>query len=880
MPSQVRVIVRTKPTDNPSTAFRALSDNVVSITRPVAPRPGVASGDQPVAKEETLSFPVAAVLNNASQEAVYTTAASPMVESFLQGYNCTLMCFGQSGSGKTHTLFGGDAYPLRGCVPRALEVLFDVIRTSTERRYTVKITFVEVYGEQLFDLLGKNKSASAFSTNPKNANASRKNAHGNTPNDCGNKATVTIDGSGNAVLRGVEERLCATEAEALGTVFEGLQRRLSSPSYLNPNSSRSHAVLTLYLVSTSLLDSDALTHHSRFNFVDFAGSERATVDDGKQDVQMINRSIVMLEQVVLAMASSHPRHVPYRQSKLTMLLKNSLSGECFITLIATLWPQHEYLDATLSTLNFAKRMMRVESKPTQNTSMDTEAQVRMLQKQVNSLKSELRMQDQLAGRVAVPTAPLESDEISTARDIVMAYVKGTIPQIRVACVREMYACFSVFRSLVLERDAQLRNVEPVPSSRPCSSGVTKAQVRGKTVSKPSFSQEMKELTRFVNSVADTTTGIGMGSTDKLNPSLGDVFQQAQQRNLGSQCSAATPNTPRQGGDHVVAGHEGAAGATGLVASSSAVTAGTEGSTGRTSALPLHGSNQEKEASKNIARFKPHPLFKGDARRNTSIAMEKGSPTPQAFDGNFLRRSEYITRDRRAAFEVYKQTTSGVCQMQVINEAQSNLMRKNEAILQLQRRVQELRADLGLDKGEQQGLPALHHHSPRAKVLGLANSEIDGAADGSGMEAEKSTSSRNVGMLTSEQIARMSQKEKMTYLRHMTNAITGAMTDRDVTMNQLNRLHEVFMNNFNFWHQSNIQSSLPQQGEQTEIPTLKLDCPVAEGLSPARGGGGAMCLEIDDQFEAAALHRQLKENPDGATFYAARRLASMKVPRRP
>ncbi|RNC30847.1 kinesin, partial [Trypanosoma cruzi] len=276
------------------------------------------------------------------------------------------------------------------------------------------------------------------------------------------------------------------------------------PNSFSPQSSYSHAVLTFHVLSKSLVDSDALVHHSRFNFVDLAGIQRpAPLADeaARQEAKIINRSIMMFEQVVLALSGPQPRHVPYRQSKLTMLLKDSIGGTSRTTLIANIWPEDRHKELTLATLNFAKRLVRIESHPAVNTSTDPEAQIRMLRRQVTSLKSELRMQDQLAGRGAVPTAPLEADEIQNARELVMAFVSGSTPQVRVGSVREMHACFLVFKNLLGECEAQLRESQVQRELSPRQGSATSMKsVKRKGGLRQHGSSEYKENTRYVSSV--------------------------------------------------------------------------------------------------------------------------------------------------------------------------------------------------------------------------------------------------------------------------------------------------------------------------------------------------------------------------------------------
>lgn len=885
MRSQVRVIIRTKPTDTVASAFRILPNNVVSVSRPMgvgargptATKAGINRAETAV-KEETLTFSAAAVLHNASQESVYNTAVSDLIDSVLQGYSCTLLCYGQCGAGKTYTMFGTDTFSTRGCVQRAIEVLFEAIRTSTDRRYTVKVTFVEVYNEQVFDLLGKGPSASetAVATKrpgrDKNVDGGFNRQRTGSPNyDVANvpsnskgdgKATVTISGEGTVVLRGVDERQCPTEADAVAAVSEGVGRRLTGANALNRESSRSHAVLTVYVTSTSLLDSDAVTLVSRMSFVDFAGSERThatSTEAEKQEAHMINRSLIMLEQVILAVSSARSRHVPFRQSKLTMLLKDSLGGGTMTTIIANVWPQPEHMEATLATLNFAKRLMRVESNPTPNVALDAEAQIRVLQKQVNSLKSELRMQDQFAGRVAIPTAPLESDEINGARDIVMAYVEGSIPQIRVSCVREMYACFSVFKTLLLDMESQLRTAERSASPPPTSS--QRAQQRTKNVARPTGSQEPKETPRHVNSTMDASVGVSVGTAERASTALGDMFQQQQllqqqqqlpqplqlpyqqqqhHQSITSPRDTFMPSTMRPG-DRRISGAAAAAGRTLTpVTSASAAASDFPGGSNTTHRFKLNASSEsasmlERDLGKD--RSRPHG-GRGSAietRLEPGVAPTAGfvGPSSPAPGGKSLVRLESITRDKRAAFEIYKQTPSGICHVQAINSAQEKLARKNDEMHRLRQKVKDVQVVMerygNFDPKRENAGPGGGHlpfivpnGSPTQHVF---NETTAGETGAEAMASATDSPGRPTDALDTselEQLINMKPEERKLHLRHVTTALTRAKTEQSLLTSQLDRLREEFMNNFNYWHQMSLQSLVAQQVDKATIPMLKVD----------------------------------------------------------
>ena len=143
--------------------------------------------------------------------------------------------------------------------------------------------------------------------------------------------------------------------------------------------------------------------HSKLHLVDLAGNERTKKLDGEKrinEANYINKSLSFLEQVVVASQDSHQDHIPYRQSKLTNLLKNSIGGNCQTVMIANVWPEEDYLEETISTLKFASRMANVQNEAVINEVQDPHLLLKRYQKQVTELRQELFMHDELATKAA------------------------------------------------------------------------------------------------------------------------------------------------------------------------------------------------------------------------------------------------------------------------------------------------------------------------------------------------------------------------------------------------------------------------------------------------------------------------------------------------
>jgi len=225
-------------------------------------------------------------------------------------------------------------------------------------------------------------------------------------NDQKGEISLQEDSKGNLTVKGLTKHIVNNEEEAFNLLFEGEANRTISEHQLNKESTRSHCIFTIYLEMKSRIESSEKVITSKLNFVDLAGSERVkkTGSTGVilKEANYINKSLTFLEQVVVSLTdkkkSKSKEHVPYRQSKLTHLLKDSIGGNCRTVMIATMWPEYSHLNETLSTLNFARRMMNVLNEACVNIQLDTQALLRKYGKEIKELKQELAMHNTLANR--------------------------------------------------------------------------------------------------------------------------------------------------------------------------------------------------------------------------------------------------------------------------------------------------------------------------------------------------------------------------------------------------------------------------------------------------------------------------------------------------
>mmetsp|Transcript_34158 Transcript_34158/g.102996 ORF Transcript_34158/g.102996 Transcript_34158/m.102996 type:complete len:702 (+) Transcript_34158:250-2355(+) len=301
------------------------------------------------------------------QAEVYNRTARGIVSSCLEGYNGTIFAYGQTGTGKTFTMEGERSPPeLLGIIPNSFAHIFGTIRDAHEdTRFLVRCSYLEIYCEECFDLLGKDtKKKLKLREHP----------------DKG----VYVDGLSPWVVQNVEQ---LDEVMARGN-----QNRSTAKTKMNDRSSRSHAIFIMMIErSDKLPDGKNGFRMGRLNLVDLAGSEKQkkTEASGQALVEAakINLSLTMLGNVIAALVDGS-KHIPYRDSTLTRLLKDSLGGNSKTTMIANFGPASYNTDETVSTLRYADRAKRIKNTPKINED-PKDAMLREMQEKIEKLRKQL-----------------------------------------------------------------------------------------------------------------------------------------------------------------------------------------------------------------------------------------------------------------------------------------------------------------------------------------------------------------------------------------------------------------------------------------------------------------------------------------------------------
>ncbi|OMJ90622.1 hypothetical protein SteCoe_7021 [Stentor coeruleus] len=274
------------------------------------------------------------------QNLVYEKSAKPIVEAVMQGFNGTVFAYGQTSSGKTYTMTGPDLEdPISmGVIPRMVSTVFDMISNSDPYiEYAVKVSYAEIYLEKIKDLLDISK------TNLK----------------------VHEDKTRGVFIAELTERYVATETDVYEIMKFGLDNRNVGSTNMNSQSSRSHSIFIITITQTNNRDYIAKT--GKLYLVDLAGSEKVgkTGATGKRldEAKNINKSLTMLGLVIYSLTDGKSTHIPYRDSKLTRVLQDSLGGNSKTALIVTCSPALYNEAETISTLRFGMRAKAIKNTP-------------------------------------------------------------------------------------------------------------------------------------------------------------------------------------------------------------------------------------------------------------------------------------------------------------------------------------------------------------------------------------------------------------------------------------------------------------------------------------------------------------------------------------
>lgn len=338
-----------------------------------------------------------------------------------------LSSLGRARTGQEHTIFGtSESFEFRGLLPRALTLLFSEIELRGETTFNLNISCVEVYNNKLHDLLAP------FASRARD---------------------LPISDDGEAVtVKGLTLRAVQTEADALAVMFAATTARKET----RRDESRSHCIFTINITTHSLTHETTRRTVSKLTFVDLAGSSRIDPHGNRggggatdAEIRHINLSLSCLERVIVSATSNLQTFLPYRQSKLTHFLRDSLGHNSATTMIATISSDAALAEQTLATLRLAQRMRGVTAVTEPMVEVTAADTIQLLQNEIAVLQQELTMRDALDRRKVntpvIPLTPLQRNEISI---LAKRFADREIDQIPITGVRQVDGLFAAFRNML------------------------------------------------------------------------------------------------------------------------------------------------------------------------------------------------------------------------------------------------------------------------------------------------------------------------------------------------------------------------------------------------------------------------------------------------
>ena len=318
---------------------------------------------------------------DSNQIDVYTLTAKPAVQSVLEGYNSTIFAYGQTGTGKTYTMEGftfNQNDPNRGIIQRTIEDIFNYIMTTSSEntKFIIRASYLQIYNEFISDLLKPEKK----------------------------NLQIREDKKKGIYVDLLSEWAVRNPVDLYALLKRGTSYRTTSATNMNDVSSRSHAVFVITVEQMTTETINGQTHTQikvgKLNLVDLAGSERVRVTGatGQQleESKKINKSLSCLGNVINALTDQKNRiHIPYRDSKLTRLLEDSLGGNCKTTMIAMISPAHDAFNESLSTLYFAQRAKKIQNRPIVNEDLNNRALIRQYETELKNLRNELERKNKM-----------------------------------------------------------------------------------------------------------------------------------------------------------------------------------------------------------------------------------------------------------------------------------------------------------------------------------------------------------------------------------------------------------------------------------------------------------------------------------------------------
>ncbi|XP_038967235.1 kinesin-like protein KIF17 isoform X2 [Rattus norvegicus] len=362
----VKVVVRCRPMNKRERELNCQSVVTVDCARGQCFIQNPGAADEP---PKQFTFDGAYYIEHFTEQ-IYNEIAYPLVEGVTEGYNGTIFAYGQTGSGKSFTMQGLPDPPCqRGIIPRAFEHVFESVQCAENTKFLVRASYLEIYNEDVRDLLGA---------------------------DTKQRLELKEHPEKGVYVKGLSMHTVHNVAQCERVMETGWKNRAVGYTLMNKDSSRSHSIFTIN-IEIYAVDERGKDHlrAGKLNLVDLAGSERQSktgaTGERLKEATKINLSLSALGNVISALVDGRCKHIPYRDSKLTRLLQDSLGGNTKTLMVACLSPADNNYDETLSTLRYANRAKNIKNKPRINED-PKDALLREYQEEIKRLKAILAQQ--------------------------------------------------------------------------------------------------------------------------------------------------------------------------------------------------------------------------------------------------------------------------------------------------------------------------------------------------------------------------------------------------------------------------------------------------------------------------------------------------------
>lgn len=312
---------------------------------------------------------------------IFAKIGYSVIKTTMEGYHGVVFAYGQTSSGKTYSIHGAEDDP--GMIPRAVQAMFEYIDNTTDRDFVIQVSYMEIYNEVINDLLNPTGKGLAVREDP------RKGVH----------------------VHNLKRETVMSTDQIYALLAQGESHRHIGSTNYNAVSSRSHTIFQVLVESQSNRNSDKVVLESKLNLVDLAGSEDTTKAgiEKKCETGNINKSLLALASVIWKISEPKNKqgHIPYRDSKLTRVLQDSLNGKACISVLCCMSPSSGNVDESISTLKFASRAKEIKNTAKKNEKQaDSKTMIAKYKAEIEELKQMLLQQgDSKGGHVPANVAP-------------------------------------------------------------------------------------------------------------------------------------------------------------------------------------------------------------------------------------------------------------------------------------------------------------------------------------------------------------------------------------------------------------------------------------------------------------------------------------------